>query len=169
MESDIFIIRSNITPMIHRLEQLAKEKEEKEKEEREERWKREREERELKESEWKKEHPILDKFTYISSYNFNSYSWMGDYIKVNFYEWSDINRSPRYFPYSTEFYRFLDASKLNLTNEQNALIKSCNGCHITCAPGSHDLIVGSSYEDLKGKFNLTKILSTVPDGSSQSS
>ena len=81
-------------------------REEREKAEREEKWRKEREEREKKEAEWKKEHPILDKYTYMSYYNYDTYGWEGYYINVHFYEWSDINSSPRIFPYSTSFYIF---------------------------------------------------------------
>ena len=107
MKRDIFIIRGNITPMIARLEQLTKEREEREKAEREERWKREREERERKAQEWKILHPILDKFTYISAYNYDTYSWPGDYVNIRFYEWSNIESEPKFFSHSIAFYRFL--------------------------------------------------------------
>ena len=166
MKRDIFEIRGNITPTIERLEQLAKEREEREKAEREAKWAKEREEREAKEAKWKEEHPILDKYTYISAYNFETYSWPGDYCNVRFYEWSNINSEPKFFSHSIAFYRFLDECKLNLTPEQNTKIKANPGCHITCVPGTHDLVIGISYESLKSQFNMAKVIAPVPELSS---
>ena len=152
MKRDIFEIRGTITPTIERLEREAKEREE-----------REKAEREAKEAKWKEEHPILDKYTYISAWNFDTYSWPGDYCNIRFYEWSNIDSEPRFFPYSIEFYRFLDECKLNLTPEQNTKIKANPGCHITCVPGTHDLVIGISYDSLKSQFNTAKVLAAVPD------
>lgn len=161
MEENIVIIRSNITPTINRLEQLAREKEEKEKAERNARWERERAERAEKEAAWKKEHPILDKFTYISHYNYETYSYPGEYINVRFYEWSDITCEPLHFSYSIEMYKFFDKCKINLTDTDNNKIKTNRGCHITCAPGTCDLIIGKDYDDLKNKYDTIKVLKSV--------
>jgi hypothetical protein len=169
MKREIFVVRGNITPMIARLEQLTKEREEREKAEREERWKREREERERKAQEWKNLHPILDKFTYISAYNYDTYSWPGDYVNIRFYEWSNLDIEPKFFSHSIAFYRFLDECKINLTDEQNNKIKSNSGCHITCIPGTHDLVIGTSYDSLKSNFNLAKILKSVNEPESKPS
>lgn len=167
MEKDILVIRGNITHAVERFAMMAKEREEREKAEREEKFKREAAERALKEDEWKKEHPILDRFTYISYYNHESYSWPGEYVNIRFYEWSDINSVPKHFPYSIEFYRFLDASKINLTAEQNSKLKYSSGYHVICIPNTHDLIIAKTYEELKTEFykaeNLSKILAPVPD------
>ena len=166
MKRDILVVRGNINDTIVRLEQLAKEKEERERAEREARWAKEREEREAREAAWKKEHYILDKYTYMSQWNWETYSWVGDYINLFFYEWSDINSEPRHFPHTTALYRFLDSSKLNLTDEINNRFKQTPGCHMTCVPGTHDLIIGLTYQDLKRQYeektSLAKILKDVP-------
>jgi hypothetical protein len=170
MKRDIFEIRGNITPTIKRLEQLAKEREEREKAEREAKWERERKEREEKDRLFKIEHPVLDAYTYISAYNFDTYSWPGDYVNIRFYEWSNINCEPKFFSHSIPFYRFLDECKINLTPDQNGKIKGNSGCYITCIPGTHDLIIVKSYDELKTEFhkasNLAKILEPVPEVSS---
>lgn len=168
MAREIIEIRSNISSTLEHIEQLMKEKAEKEKAEREAKWAKERAEREEKEKVWKATHPILDKFTYMSYYNYETYSWMGDYINVKFYEWSNINSEPRNFPYSIAFYKFLDECKLNWTNELNNKLKaSINGCFITCIPGTRDLILAKNYESLKSQYNLaistSKVLETVPE------
>ena len=171
MDKEILVIRGNITPSFNRFEELVKAREERERLEREEKWKKEREEREQKEADWKKEHPILDKFTYLSYYNYETYGWNGYLIDVYFYEWSDINSNPRKFPYSTEFYKFLDACKINLTQEQNDLFRGKSGCHITCIPGTHNLIVSKTYDELKVEYEkasvLSKVLESVPEPESE--
>jgi hypothetical protein len=163
MKRDIFEIRGNINPLIKRLEQLEREREEREKAERDARYERERLERERKEAEWKANHPILDKFTYINSWNYETYSWPGDYFNIRFYEWSNIESEPRFFSHSIAFYRFLDDCKINLTSEQNNKIKMNPGCHITCIPGTHDIIIGTSYDSLRSQFNTAKVLAPVPE------
>ena len=161
MEENVIIIRSNITPTVNRLEQLVKEREEKEKAEREARFAREKAEREAKEAAWKKEHPILDKYTYLSYYNYETYTWQGEYVNVYFYEWSDIHREPLRFLYSLEMYKFFDRCKLNLTDADNNKIKANRGCYITCAPGTCDLIIGKDYDDLQNQYNTIKVLESV--------
>lgn len=164
----MIVIRGNITPMMEKIELMAKEREEREKAEREAKLEAERKEREAKAEAWKKEHPVLDKYTYISHYNYETYSWPGDYWNVFFYEWSNINSEPRHFPYSVEFLKFLDSSKIMPTDENINKIKLMkSGCYITCKPGCTDLIVGENYESMKSQFNaiasLGRILATVPD------
>ena len=168
MEREFIEIRSNISPALERIDQLVREREEREKSEREAKWAREREEREKLSNEWKALHPILDKFTYMSYYNYETYSWQGDYYNVKFYEWSNIDSEPRHFPYSIAFYRFLDECKLNLTDALNNKIKACkSGCFITCIPGTHDLLVADSYESLRNQYNIAvstnRVLEDVPD------
>ena len=168
MDKSIFEIRANINHSFTRIEAIRQEREEREKAEREAKWQREREEREKRDAAWKKEHPILDKYTYISSYNYDTYSWPGTFCNVKFYEWSDINNEPRTFAYNVEFYKFLDSCKINLTPEQHSTITSVTGCHITCLNGTHDLVVGKSYDDLKEKLRLANILYSVPANSNNS-
>lgn len=163
MDKKILVVRSNITSMIEHIAELERLREEREKAEREERMKRDREERERKEAEWKAEHPILDKFTYISHYNYETYSWPGDYCNVRFYEWSDINREPRFFSHTIAFYKFLDLCKINFTDANNNKMKSNKGSYITCIPGTHDIIIGDTYESLKNQYNVAIALKSVPD------
>ena len=163
-------IRSNITEALDVIERARIAREDAERKEREAKAAKEREERERLDAEWKVAHPILDKFTYISRYNYEGYSWQGMYYNVHFYEWSNIESEPRRIPYSVDFYKFLDECKLNLTEALNNKIKACNGgVYITCKPGTHDLIVGDSYESLKSQYNTVinggAIEEEVPVGS----
>jgi hypothetical protein len=163
MKRDIFEIRGNITPTIERLEQLRIEQEEREKAEREAKYERERKEREAKAEAWKKEHWILDKYTFISQYNYETYSWPGDICNVHFYEWSDIYREPIMFSHTVGFFKFLDFSKINVTDADVNKFKANPGCHIVCKPGKNELIVGESYEVMKNKFLTEKALMSVPE------
>lgn len=163
MKRDIFEIRGNITPTIARLEQLRIEQEAREKAEREERMERERKEREAKAEAWKKEHWLLDKYTFITHYNYETYSWVGDRCDVYFYEWSDIYREPIKFPYTISFFKFLDSSKINVTDADVNKFKATNGCHIVCKPGKNELIIGESYEIMKNRFLTEKALMEVPE------
>jgi len=163
MKRDIFEIRGNITPTVERLEQLRIEQEAREKAEREERMERERKEREARAEAWKKEHWILDKYTFISQYNYSTYSWPGDLCDVSFYEWSDIYREPIKFSHTVSFFRFLDSSKINVTDADVNKFKSTPGCHIVCKPGKNELIVGETYEVMKNRFITEKALMSVPE------
>ncbi len=162
MIDDILEIRSNITPMITRLARLEAERLERERLEREERMERERKEREERANNWKKEHPVLDKYTYISYYNYDTYSWQGDYCNVHFYEWSNANVAPKKFPYTIGFFRFLDDCKIMPTQADVDKIKRTSGCHIICKPGSKELIVGETYDKMVTEFNTCKALEAVP-------
>ena len=152
---DMILIRSNITPTMERLECLRLEQEAREK--------AEREERERKELEWKSAHPVLDKYTYMSYYNYETYSWQGDYYNIYFYEWSNLNIKPIHFPYSIAFFRFLDESKIMPTEDDVNKIKLNKSSHIICRPGTTDLIIGESYDAMCSKFYAAKVLATVPD------
>lgn len=166
MGREILVIRGNITPTIERLEQLAKEREEREKLEREARWAKEREEREAKVAKWKEEHPVLDKYTFISSYNYDTYSFQGDYLNLYFYEWSNIKSNPINFRYSIEFFKFLDRCKIMPTDDNVKKIKCKSGCHVICKPNCTELIIGDTYDEMVKKFsefNVTaNVLATVP-------
>lgn len=153
---------------MERLERLRLEQEAHEKAEREERMQREREERERKESEWKLAHPVLNKYTFMSYYNYETYSWQGDYCNVFFYEWSNLNIKPIHFPYSIAFFRFLDDSKIMPTDDDVNKIKLNKGSHIICRPGSTDLIIGESYDAMRSKFYAAKVLATVPESETKS-
>jgi hypothetical protein len=167
MKKDIIEIRSNINPMIDWLAQKEKEREEREKAEREAKWERDRIEREEKERKWKEEHPILDKYTYMSQWNFETYSYQGESVNYYFYEWSDLNREPRYFPFSIPFYKFLDSSKIDMVDEENNRLKAFKTCYITCVPGQNRLIIEQTFDKLKESFENVKIvgrvLATVPE------
>lgn len=167
MKRDIIEIRSNINPMIDWLAQVEHEREEHEKAEREAKWERDRKEREEREAKWKEEHPILDKYTYMSQWNYETYSYQGEAVNYYFYEWSNIHSEPMLFNFSIPFYRFLDKCKMDFTENDNAKLKAHRTCHIVCKPECNSLIIEPSYEAMKTAFEnvkvVGKVLATVPD------
>lgn len=167
MKRDIIEIRNNITNTVIRLEQIEKEKAEREKAEREAKYEEERKKREKEEAEWKVKHRVLDKYTYISPWNYNTYSWIGDYINLRFYEWSNIHSEPKFFSHSTAFFRFLDDCGIMPAEDDVKLFKQFTGCHAVCKPGCSEIIIKRTYEEMKEEFErvstLAKVLATVPD------
>ena len=160
MEREI-VIRSNINPLINWLEDKRKEREERERIEREARWAKEKEERERKAAEWRSAHPILDKYTYISEFNYDYHSYQGTYVDYHFYEWSNIHCNPIHFEYSIPFYRFLDECKINLTDEGNQKLKDNRTCHIICKPGCNDLLIDTTYSGLVSQLNDLEVAKKV--------
>jgi hypothetical protein len=168
MSDKVIEIRSNITSSVIRFEALEEERKKREEEERKERWAREEAERKRIREEWAAKHPNMEKYTYCSAYNFETFNYeYGGYCKIHFYEWSDINSCPLKFNKYGWFYKFLDESGLWIQGDVNVRMKSFPHTFITCKPGSKDLIVCNSYEELKREFHLAentaKVLAVVPE------
>lgn len=168
MTESIIEIRSNINSSFVEIERLTKEREEREKAERDAKWKREQEEREKKVEDWKLEHPNMNKYTYASYYNYDTFNFeFGAYCNIHFYEWSDITREPIKFKHYPELYDFLDKCGLFITEADNTMIKPIASCYISCKPNSKELIVCTTYNELQRKMheveNLAKILAPVPE------
>lgn len=168
MKRDIFEVRSNINPSLESAMQKQKEREERKQEERHAKWEREQGERERLSKEWMETHKNLYKYTYVSYYNRETFDYSyGGSCDIHFYEWSDINSCPLKFNKYGWFYKFLDESGLWIQEDVNVRMKSFPHTFITCKPGSKDLIVCNSYEELKREFHLAentaKVLSVVPE------
>lgn len=168
MSRSIFEVRSNITPSLELSMQKQKEREEREKAEKDAKFKKEQEERERLSKEWMDTHKNLFKYTYMSYYNRETFDYgYGVSCDIHFYEWSNINNSPLKFDKYGWFYKFLDESGLFIEDSVNTKMKSYYHVFITCKPGSKDLIVCNTYEDLKREFHLAentaKVLSVVPE------
>lgn len=168
MKRSIFEIRSNINPSLESVMVKEKEREEREKAERDAKWQREQEERTRLSNEWMETHKNLFKYTYMSYYNKDTFDYgSGVSCDIHFYEWSDINRWPLKFDRYGWFYKFLDESGLFIECDDNTRMKSFAQAFITCKPGSKNLIVCRSYEELKREFHLAenaaKVLAVVPE------
>ena len=171
MSDKVIEIRSNITSSVIRFEALEEERKKREEEERKERWAREEAERKRIREEWQAKHPNLEKYTYCSAYNFETFNYeYGGYCKIHFYEWSNINSEPIIFHHYPYLYKFLDDCGIILNINDNTLIRAASTCFITCAPGTKNLIVDTNYDSFREKFEeakkaaqLVEILAAVPD------
>ena len=168
MKRDIFEVRSNINPSLESAMQKQKEREEREQEERHAKWEAEQAERSRLSNEWMETHKNLYKYTYASYYNKDTFDYSnGPECDIHFYEWSNINNWPLKFNRYGWFYKFLDESSLFIEQEVNTQMKSFAHVFVTCKPGSKNLIVCNSYEELKREFHLAKntamVVSTVPE------
>lgn len=171
MSDKVIEIRSNITSSVIRFEALEEERKKREEEERKERWAREEAERKRMREEWAAKHPNMEKYTYCSAYNFETFNYeYGGYCKIHFYEWSNIDSEPIFFKYYPYLYKFLDDCGIILNVNDNSLIRASSTCFITCAPGTKNLIVDTNYDSFREKFEeakkaaqLVEILAAVPD------
>lgn len=171
MSDKVIEIRSNITSSVIRFEALEEERKKREEEERKERWAREEAERKRMREEWAAKHPNMEKYTYCSAYNFETFNYeYGGYCKIHFYEWSNIDSEPIFFKYYPYLYKFLDDCGIILNANDNSLIRAASTCFITCAPGTKNLIVDTNYDSFREKFEeakkaaqLVEILAAVPD------
>jgi hypothetical protein len=145
-----------------------KEREERERAERDAKWRKDQEERERLSKEWMETHKNLYKHTYMSYYNRETFDYgNGPFCDIHFYEWSNIDSWPLKFDKYGWFYKFLDESDLWIDVDTNLKMRSYSHVFITCKPGSKDLIVCNSYEELKREFHLAentaKVLAVVPE------
>ena len=77
-------------------------------------------------------------------------SFDGDFRGViYFYEWSDINRTPRTFYTLKAFEKFLNDSQIYLVGWQREVITNLPNRYITCKKGSKELIIKCGYESLR--------------------
>lgn len=161
-------VRANINTEFVKFEALRIEREKREQAERDAEREREWNERRKASEEWEKTHRNLYKYTYASYYNKDTFNYdYGAVCEVYFYEWSDINSEPRKFERMHRLYQFLDACDIFLESEQNNKVGVTKPCFISCKPGVKDLIIVSSYDELKREMkqaeNLAAVLAPVPE------
>lgn len=68
---------------------------------------------------------------------------------IYFYEWSDINRTPKAYYTLRAFENFLVSSQIYLASYQKELIRNIHNPYITCRKDGKDLIIKCNYESLK--------------------
>lgn len=68
---------------------------------------------------------------------------------IYFYEWSDVNRTPRIFYTLKAFEKFLNDSQIYLVGWQREVIINLPNRYITCKKGSKELIIKCGYESLR--------------------
>lgn len=75
--------------------------------------------------------------------------------KIHFYEWSDLNQEHIYET-DKDFFAFLTESHIWSTYSEDQKIKSIShigdGAYVICKKGKKDLIIASSFTELKALF-----------------
>ena len=68
---------------------------------------------------------------------------------IFFYEWSNINNTPKRFYTLDAFTNFLGSCGIRLHSWERDIIKNLKYSYITCKKGSKDLLIKSSYPMLR--------------------
>lgn len=74
-------------------------------------------------------------------------------VKVNFYEWSDVNRQPISFCNNEDFIEFCNASNINVSKRNLKFLKENEIVYSTCKNGKNELIMSNNYKVLKKNAN----------------
>ena len=69
--------------------------------------------------------------------------------KVNFYEWSDVNRQPIGFLNNDDFIRFCNDSNINVSKRNLNFLNENDNIYATCKIGKNELIMSSDYRKLR--------------------
>ena len=94
--------------------------------------------------------PMYSSSYYSNSHNSNaSNSTMDGYINCTFYEWSRIDDKNRKFTRESELFKFLEESKITLTDDDKHSIKHKYMLFITCIPGENRLLISASFYGLQ--------------------
>ena len=72
---------------------------------------------------------------------------------IFFYEWSNINNTPKRFYTLDAFTAFLASSGIHLHSWERDIINHLNCSYITCKKGSKDLLIKSSYPMLRDSLD----------------
>lgn len=82
----------------------------------------------------------------------NSYNNYSDRCDLTFYEWSDLDSTPKKFNSATSFFKFLDDSKISYVDSQKSEFKTKYILYATCFPNTNILALSNS------KVNLTTLV-----------
>lgn len=99
-------------------------------------------------------HPNLCKHLYASYWNQNPYYGSNRFCDTYFYEWSDLNSVPKKFKTHKEILDWLDNCGLFMSGDMYGKLIPLKEAYITCKPNSSDLVMASSYEELKRLFEF---------------
>ena len=69
-------------------------------------------------------------------------------IRIYFYEWSDVSRTPRVFYQLDIFDNFLMSSGIYMALYQKDIIRNLGSVYVTCYTGTKTLSIRSSYSSL---------------------
>ena len=68
---------------------------------------------------------------------------------IYFYEWSDINRTPKSFYSIEKFEEFINRCSIYMQGYQREIIRNMRNPYITCKRGKRELVIKSNYQALK--------------------
>lgn len=89
------------------------------------------------------------------TYN-NSYTNYSDRCDLTFYEWSDLESTPKKFTSASSFFKFLDECKISYNDLQKNEFKTKYIMHATCFPNSNVLALSNSKNNLTTLLNKNK-------------
>lgn len=72
---------------------------------------------------------------------------------IYFYEWSDINRTPKTFYTLKALQNFLESSEIFIPSYQWEIIKHMYHCHISCKKGTKELFIRGNKDALASALN----------------
>lgn len=77
---------------------------------------------------------------------------------INFYEWSDYNRTPKTFYSYKLFEKFLTDSDIFIVGWQRELILYMHRVYVSCVKGTKDLVIKPTHEALKREMDKSALL-----------
>ena len=90
--------------------------------------------------------------TWVSKYSCYD-SFLNLPTRIYFYEWSNLETTPKIFLKVGDFYEFLEQSKIAYpTYNEKDLFRNCSTLYITCKKDKPELIIKTSLSELKKEF-----------------
>ena len=83
-------------------------------------------------------------------------------VRIYFYEWSDLSKTPRTFYQLDAFDNFLKSSGIYMEFYQKDIIKNLGTVYITCYTGTKNLNIRSTYKNLTDALNEYDAKRLVP-------
>ena len=85
-----------------------------------------------------------------------SYVNYSDRCDLSFFEWSDLDNTPKKFNSGSEFFKFLDSCKISYNDSQKTEFKTKYILYATCFPNSNVLALSNSKNNLSILLNKYK-------------
>lgn len=81
---------------------------------------------------------------------------------IYFYEWSDITRTPKTYYTLDAFEKFLNDCCIYLASWQREILSHMRHPYVSCKKGERDIIIKSTYVELKNAIEEGSKANTVP-------
>jgi hypothetical protein len=85
-----------------------------------------------------------------------SYVNYSDRCDLSFFEWSDLDSTPKKFNSGSEFFKFLDSCKISYNDSQKTEFRTKYILYATCFPNSNVLALSNSKNNLSTLLNKYK-------------